>query len=71
MKTLKLKNAKLENITPEKVSFIGEIKGYVCRLSYNLNELGYSQMKEVDINAIYNIWKYEDTGDLRLKAQNR
>jgi hypothetical protein len=56
MKTLKLKNAKLESLTENKVEFIGELKGYIQKLSYTITKERYNDLKALDRNAKYNIW---------------
>jgi hypothetical protein len=56
MKTLKLKNAKLESLTENKVVFIGELKGYIQKLSYTITKERYNDLKKLDSNAKYNIW---------------
>jgi len=56
MKQLKLKNAKLETLTENKVVFIGELKGYIQKLSYTITQERYNDLKQLDNNTTYNIW---------------
>ena len=71
MKKLKLKNAKIETLTENKVSFIGELKGYKQRLSYTITEKErYNDLKQIDKNIIYNIWLDNDKGIFRFIPQN-
>ena len=56
MKKLKLKNAKLESLTENKVIFKGELKGYVQKLSYTITHESYKDLLQIDKNQIYNIW---------------
>lgn len=67
MKKLVLKNATLQLLTENKVVFIGELKGYIQKLSYTITQERYNDMKQLDVNAKYNIWNYGDI--LRFKAQ--
>ena len=60
MKKLKLRNAKLESLTKNKVVFIGELKGYLQRLSYTITKDRYNDLLQLDKSATYNIW---DIGD--------
>lgn len=57
MKKLKLKNAKLELLTKNKVSFIGELKGYRQKFSMTITNMDtYEELLQLDENSIYNIW---------------
>jgi hypothetical protein len=56
MKKLKLRNARLESLTKNKVVFIGELKGYLQRLSYTITKDRYKDLLQLDKNATYNIW---------------
>lgn len=57
MKTLKLKNAKLEILTENKVSFIGEIKNRKSRFSMTITDIKrYYDLLQLDRESIYNIW---------------
>ena len=57
MKKLKLKNAKLETLTKDKVVFIGELKGYIQRWSMKITDIQrYYDLLELDKNSVYNIW---------------
>ena len=60
MKQLKLKNAKLETLTDNKVVFIGELKGYIQKLSYTITQERYNDLKQLDSNITYNIWKQDN-----------
>ena len=55
-KQLKLKNAKLELLTENKVVFIGELKGYIQKLSYTITKERYIDLLKLDENIKYNIW---------------
>ena len=55
-KQLKLKNAKVETLTENKVVFIGELKGYIQKLSYTITKERYIDLLQLDTNVIYNIW---------------
>jgi len=59
MKKLKLKNAKLESLTENKVAFIGELKGYIQRLSYTIKKERYNDLLQLEENTKYNIWHYD------------
>ena len=60
MKTLKLKNAKLETLTETKVSFIGELKGYIQKWSMTITDIQrFYDLQKLDRNTTYNIW-YEN-----------
>ena len=60
MKTLKLKNAKLETLTETKVSFIGELKGYIQKWSMTITDIQrFYDLQKLDKNTTYNIW-YEN-----------
>lgn len=59
MKKLKLKNAQLESLTENRVSFIGELKGYMQRLSYTITQERYNDLLQLDPSKKYNIW-YEN-----------
>lgn len=67
MKKLKLKNAKLELLTNNKVVFIGELKGYIQRLSYDITQERYNDLQQLDNNTVYNIWS--ENNMLRFIAQ--
>ena len=57
MKTLKLKNAKLETLTETKVSFIGELKGYIQKWSMTITDIQrFYDLQKLDRNTTYNIW---------------
>ena len=60
MRKLKLKNAKIETLTQNKVTFVGELKGYIQRLSYTITEERFLDLKQLDSDKKYNIWKTED-----------
>lgn len=61
MKKLKLRNAKLESLTENKVIFIGELRGYISRLSYSITKERYNDLQQLDKNATYNIWKHDNS----------
>jgi hypothetical protein len=67
MKQLKLKNAVLESLTENKVIFIGELKGYIQRLSYTITNERYNDLLQLDENTKYNIWQYD--GFFHFKPQ--
>lgn len=67
MKTLKLKNAKIESLTENKVIFIGELKNKIYKLSYIITKERFEDLKQLDVNTIYNIW-YQDN-NFRFIAQ--
>lgn len=56
MKKLKLKNAKIESLTESKVVFVGELKGYVQRLSYSITHDRYNDLQQLNRDIKYNIW---------------
>lgn len=57
MRKLKLKNAKLELLTENKVSFIGESKGHIQRWSMTITDIDrYYDLLQLDKDSIYNIW---------------
>lgn len=56
MKKLKLRNARLELLAENKVVFIGELKGYLQKLSYTITKDRYKDLLQLDKNATYNIW---------------
>ena len=56
MKTLKLKNATIQSLTENKVVFIGELKGYIQKLSYTITQDRYNDLKRLNSNVKYNIW---------------
>lgn len=61
MKKLKLRNAKLELLTENKVSFIGELKGYIQRWSMTITDIDrYYDLLQLDKDSIYNIWLEDD-----------
>lgn len=60
MKQLKLKNARLETLTENKVTFIGELKGCIQKLSYTITPERYVDLLKLDENTLYNIWKQDD-----------
>ena len=68
MRKLKLRNAKLESLTENKVVFIGELKGYIQKLSYTITKERYNDLKQLDSNITYNIWKQDNI--FRFIAQN-
>lgn len=57
MKTLLLKNAKLKSLQADQVLFIGEKAGYIQLLKYNITADRYEDLKQLDKNKLYNIWK--------------
>lgn len=69
MKKLKLKNAKIETLTKNKVSFIGELKGYIQKLSYTITKERYTDLLQLNKNKIYNIWQLEN-GHFLFKERN-
>ena len=61
MRKLKLKNAKIELLTENKVSFIGELAGYKQRFKMTITNIQrYYDLKKLDENVKYNIWKRDD-----------
>jgi len=60
MRKLALKNAQLESLTINKVVFIGELKGYIQRLSYSITKERYSDLLQLNKNQKYNIWKTDN-----------
>lgn len=57
MRKLKLRNAKLELLTENKVSFTGELKGYIQRWSMTIIDIDrYYDLLQLDKDSIYNIW---------------
>jgi hypothetical protein len=60
MKQLKLKNAMIESLMVNKVVFIGELKGYIQKLSYTITQERYNDLLQLDKNTKYNIWKEND-----------
>ena len=63
---LKLKNATLESLSENKVTFIGELKGYLQRLTWTVADTEtYNGLKLLDVNEKYNI--YNDTVGKVLK----
>lgn len=60
MRKLALKNAQLESLTINKVVFIGELKGYKKRLSYNITKERYFDLLQLNKNQKYNIWKTDN-----------
>lgn len=67
MRKLKLRNAKIEKLTDNKVSFIGELKSSIYRLSYTIDKITYEALQEVKKDKIYNIWEVD--GNLRFIEQ--
>lgn len=67
MKKLKLRNAKIETITDNKVSFIGELKNSIYRLSYTIDKLTFKELEQLNKNTKYNIWEVDNV--LRFIAQ--
>ena len=59
-KKLKLKNAKLEALTENKVIFIGELKGYRQRLSYTITSERHNDLLQLDKDQKYNIWQQDN-----------
>jgi uncharacterized FlgJ-related protein len=55
-KQLKLRNAKLESLTENKVVFIGELKGWIQKLSYTITQDRYYDLLQLDSDTKYNIW---------------
>lgn len=55
-KQLKLKNATIETLTENKVIFVGELKGYIQKLSYTITKERYLDLLKLDTNKKYNIW---------------
>ena len=62
-----IKNAKLESLTENKVEFIGELKGYIQKLSYTITKDRYNDLQQLDGNTKYNIWQLENV--IRFKPQ--
>ena len=60
MKQLKLKNARIESLTENKVVFIGELKGYIQKLSYTITLERYRDLLKLDRDTLYNIWKQDN-----------
>jgi len=56
IKTLKLKNATIQSLTENKIVFIGELKGYIQKLSYTITQDRYNDLKRLNSNVKYNIW---------------
>ena len=62
MRKLQLRNAKLELLTENKVSFIGELKGYIQRWSMTIVDIDrYYDLLQLDKDSIYNIWLEDDS----------
>lgn len=62
MRKLQLRNAKLELLTENKVSFIGELKGYIQRWSMTIIDIDrYYDLLQLDKDSIYNIWLVDDS----------
>lgn len=69
MRKLKLKNAKMELLTENKVVFIGELKGYIQRWSMTITDINrYYDLLQLDKDGVYNIWLQDDT--FRFIAKN-
>ena len=60
MKTLLLKNARLKSLQADQVLFIGEKAGYIQLLKYNITADRYEDLKQLDKNKLYNIWKNDN-----------
>ena len=60
MKTLLLKNARLKSLQADQVLFIGEKAGYIQSLKYNITADRYEDLKQLDKNKLYNIWKNDN-----------
>ena len=60
MEQLKLKNARIESLTENKVVFIGELKGYIQKLSYTITLERYRDLLKLDRDTLYNIWKQDN-----------
>ena len=68
MKKLKLKNARLEALTENRVSFIGELKGYKQRFSMTITDINrYYDLLQLDKESMYNIWS--ENGSFRFILQ--
>ena len=61
MKKLKLRIARLESLTENKVIFIGELKGYIQKLSYTITHDRFNDLKQIDMGTRYNIWEIDNT----------
>jgi len=63
---LKLKNATLESLTENKVSFIGELKGKLQRLTWTVTDGDtYNNLKLLDIEEKYN-FSYKEKNKLKV-----
>ena len=67
MKKLLLKNATLQLLTGNKVVFIGEIKGYIQKLSWTITQERHDDLLQLDNKQKYNIWQLEN--EIRFKSQ--
>jgi len=67
MKKLLLKNATHQSLTENKVVFIGELKGYIQKLSCTITKDRYNDLQQLDGNTKYNIWQLENV--IRFKPQ--
>ena len=56
MKKLLLKKATIQSLSENKVVFIGELKGYIQKLSYTITQDRYNDLKRLNSNVKYNIW---------------
>ena len=64
---LKLKNATLESLSENKVTFIGELKGYLQRLTWTVADTEtYNGLKLLDVNEKYNIYNDTVAGKMRF-----
>lgn len=60
MRKLKLRNAKIETLTDDRISFIGELKSSIYRLSYTIDKITNEQLKQLKENKVYNIWEIDN-----------
>ena len=67
MRKLKLRNAKIETLTANKVKFIGELKSNIYKLSYTVDKATHEALLQIKRNEIYNIWEVD--GNLRFIKQ--
>ena len=68
-KKLKLKNAKIELLTENKVIFKGELKGYMQKLSYTITKERYNDLLQLNKNTAYNIWAKAENNTLTFIPQ--
>ena len=68
MKTMLLKNAKIKSLKTNQVIFIGEKAGYIQILKYNITSRIFEELKKLDQNRLYNIWRNDKDLILKLLA---